>query len=407
MLYDIRTALPPLRRDIQINASDDGATLLLRDTIGYAENDLTISSNALAVLEMMDGRNNAAVLEVFFREQFGAEIPADDIAGFAAVLDREGYLYSQNFSIRRRQFEENYARQPVRRSVCAGGAYPSDPDDLREFLQNIMESSPAAAVEAGASGIIAPHIDLNVGGASYSPAYHAISGSDADLFVIYATSHYAGYDLIIPTDKDFETPLGLVRTDRALLEAIRTRLPFEVTRNDIAHRPEHSIELELIFLQHLFPGREFTILPLLVTSFAGFFGGDAPPCAHDKVRLFAEAVRGAVAESGRKAVFISSGDLGHIGRKFGDDFDAEDKLPELARADASLLSRLAACDRDGFFAEIAACDDTWKVCGTAPDYMLLETLRPGRGAALCYDQWSERETRSAVSFASVAFYGGE
>ena len=167
MLYDIRTALPPLRRDIQINASDDGATLLLRDVMGYAENDLTISSNALAVLEMMDGRNNAAVLEVFFREQFGAEIPADDIAGFAAVLDREGYLYSQNFSIRRRQFEENYARQPVRRSVCAGGAYPADPDDLREFLQNIMESSPAAAVEAGASGIIAPHIDLNVGGASY------------------------------------------------------------------------------------------------------------------------------------------------------------------------------------------------------------------------------------------------
>lgn len=402
--FDLYTPLPALRRDIRLIAADNGRLLILQDSMGYAENTLTVPADALAVLEMMNGHNSAAALEIFFREQFKAEIPAADIVEFAALLDREGYLYSQNFDVRRRTFEEEYSRQPIRSNVCAGGAYPANPDELRAFLQNIMDSSEPVDGEP-AVGIIAPHIDLNVGGKSYAPAYHALRNSDADLFVIYATSHYAGYDLLIPTDKDFETPLGIVRTDCNLLEQIRASLPFQITRNDIAHRPEHSIELELIFLQHLFPDREFTILPLLVTSFGEFMDSPEAPSANDKVRLIAQAVRRAVEESGRKAVYISSGDLAHIGRKFGDDFDAEDKLAELAQVDAALVERLAACDHDGFFGEIAKCDDVWKVCGTSPNYMLLETLRPARGAALYYEQWNERETRSAVSFASLAFYG--
>lgn len=403
MRFDLYTPLPALRRDIRLIATDEGRSLILQDSMGYAKNMVTVPADALAVLEMLNGHNSAAVLEVFFRDEFSSEIPAADIVRFAEFLDGEGYLYSQNFDMRRRAFEDEYTSQPIRYNVCAGGAYPANPDELHAFLQNILDSSEPTEDEP-ANGIIAPHIDLNVGGKSYAPAYHAIRNSDADLFVIYATSHYAGYDLLIPTDKDFETPLGIVRTDRNLLEQIRASLPFQITRNDIAHKPEHSIELELIFLQHLFPDREFTILPLLVTSFGEFMDSPETPSANDKVRLIAQAVRRAVEESGRKAVYISSGDLAHIGRKFGDDFDAEHKLGELATVDTTLIERLAACDHDGFFREIAACDDAWKVCGTSPNYMLLETLRPTRGIALCYEQWNERETRSAVSFASLAFY---
>lgn len=401
MLYDINAPLPALRRDIRLTASPDGNMLYMSDAMSYAENMLTIPANALHALEMFDGHNSAFALESFFRERYAINIPASDIVEFASILDREGYLCSASFELRRREFEEKYNRETVRRNVCAGGAYPAEPEELRSFLQNIMQSADNSDIETGATGIIAPHIDLNVGGVSYAPAYHAIKDTDADLFVIYATSHYADYDLVIPTDKDFETPLGLVKTDRDLLEKIRARLPFELTRNDMAHRPEHSIELELIFLQYLFPKREFTILPLLVTSFGHY--RDFP--RHDeKVRLIAESVRETVKESSRKAIYISSGDLAHIGRKFGDNFDAEEKLSELAQVDAKLLDRLAICDRDGFFAQIASCNDIWKVCGTSPNYMMLETLRPKRGSVLSYDQWSEKETRSAVTFSSLSYH---
>lgn len=401
MLYDINVPLPALRRDIRFTASPDGNMLYMSDAMSYAENMLTIPANALYVLEMFNGHNSAFDLETFFRDKYSAFIPAIDIVEFASILDREGYLFSNSFELRRREFEEKYNRETIRRSVCAGGAYPSKPDELRRFLHNIMQTTDASSVETGATGIIAPHIDLNVGGTSYAPAYHAVKDTDADLFVIYATSHYADYDLVIPTDKDFETPLGLIKTDKELLEKIRARLPFELTRNDIAHRREHSIELELIFLQYLFPKREFTILPLLVTSFGHY--RDFP--RHDeKVRLIAESVRETVKESSRKVIYISSGDLAHIGRKFGDNYDAEEKLSELAQADAKLLDKLAACDRDGFFAHIASCNDIWKVCGTSPNYMMLETLRPKRGSMLRYDQWNEIETRSAVTFSSLSYY---
>ncbi len=401
MAYQITDHLPILRRDIQIIAAGGEHYYTLTDTIGYAKQSLTMPRSALAILEMFDGQKSAYDLEMFLNEKYSVQISSNEIAVFAERLDNEGYLCSNAFEAQRRWIEDEYNKQTIRQSVCAGGAYPADADELHIFLRDIMSKSNANHIELGASGIIAPHIDLNIGGAAYAPAYQAISNSDADLFVIYATSHYANYDLVIPTDKDFETPLGIVRTDRELLERLRSRLPFEITRNDIAHRHEHSIELELIFLQYLFPKRDFTILPFLVTSFGNY--GDAPNCM-GKTKIIAESVKEIVEKSGRKAIYISSGDLGHIGRKFGDDFNAEDKLEELAREDEILTQYLAACNHNRFYSQISENCDKWKICGASPNYMLLETLQPERGITLSYDQWHEKEAKSAVSFASIVFY---
>lgn len=402
-LFDFEIPIPALRRDIEMftfAGKEGNNQLYLNCPHGYAD-PLTLPATLSPLLDLLNGSNSIFAISAIMNQTTSLLVQPADLSLFLRDLDELGFLQTPTFYRRKEEIQRFRASQ-VRPAICAGGAYPGTVRELTEFLDEIMRSSQTH--ESPARGIIAPHIDLRVGGTAYSPAYNAISQSEADLFVIFATSHYANYDLFIPTPKDFETPLGIVETDRELLEVIRESYPFDLTTNDIAHKPEHSIELELIFLQHCFSRRNFTILPILVTSFHSYIQQGILPEQHAPIKEFAAAVRTVVEQSGRNAVYISSGDLAHIGRKFGDTFDAEPMLPTLHREDAALLRSLELCDHNGFFTQVAKTNDKWKICGLSPNYMMLETMRPERGEILYYEQWNEREQKSAVSYASLAFY---
>ncbi len=395
--------VPALRQDVEVfsfTAQNGEEMLYLQCSKGYGQS-VQLPTVTRLILELLDGTQSINDMTSAFNAQASLQVTPASVELFIADLDAMCLLESPTYH-QAKKIIDDFRSSSVRPAICAGNAYPDTAEELTAFLTSIM--SLAQPQDIPARGIIAPHIDVRLGEAVYAAAYQAISRSDADLFVIFATSHYANYDLIIPTDKDFETPLGTVRTDRELLSALRAMLPFEMTTDDRAHRPEHSIELELIFLQHCFPERNFTILPLLVTSFEPFIAAGILPSQDEKVAQIARAVRTVVEQSGRKAVYISSGDLAHIGRKFGDNFDAEAMLETLAGEDAMLLEHLQACNHNAFYSQIAAVQDTWKICGLSPNYLMLETMSPQAGKFLDYRQWNERERQSAVSFGAVAYY---
>ena len=96
--------------------------------------------------------------------------------------------------------------------------------------------------------ILMPHIDFRVAPAVYGPGFAPLQDHDADLVIMVGTSHYWADDAFILTEKDFTTPLGIVKTDVDLVRALSESLP-GVAKTDIAHRPEHSLELHLVGLQ--------------------------------------------------------------------------------------------------------------------------------------------------------------
>ncbi|MBK9250183.1 MAG: AmmeMemoRadiSam system protein B [Ignavibacteria bacterium] len=403
MKFQHHLPAPALRRDLEIftyTTESGEEKLYLQCSKGYGQA-VNLPIYITSIIELLDGKSTIDEITNHYNLSAATSINSYSLAHFLSDLDEMCLLESETFYTAKKIIDE-FRASTVREAICAGNAYPDSPEELSAFLTSIMNLSEPHQIPA--NGIIAPHIDLRLGGSVYAAAYQAISTSDADLFVIFATSHYANYDLIIPTNKDFQTPLGLVKTDRELLDTIRKELPFEVTMDDIAHRLEHSIELELVFLQHCFPERNFTILPLLVTSFESFISAGILPSQNEKVAQITDAIRKVVEQSGRKAVYISSGDLAHIGRKFGDSYDAENMLETLASVDSELLEQLQACNQDGFYSQIAAAQDKWKICGLPPNYMMLETMQPQEGKYLAYEQWNESERQSAVSFGAVAYY---
>ncbi|HEV7517332.1 MAG TPA: AmmeMemoRadiSam system protein B [Thermoanaerobaculia bacterium] len=188
----------------------------------------------------------------------------------------------------------------VRPPAVAGTFYPESRADLEEMVTGLLAAARAASPEGTRrvpKAVIAPHAGYIYSGPIAASAFMALAGSSgraAEIrkVVLLGPAHRVPVrGLALPEAKGFATPLGVVELDPEMARAA-SRLP-QVRLQPEAHAPEHSLEVELPFLQVLL-GR-FTFLPLVV--------GDA---SGEEVAEVLEAVWG----DEETAVIISS-DLSH------------------------------------------------------------------------------------------------
>ena len=269
-------------------------------------------------------------------------------------------------------------------------------------------------------GVLSPHIDLRRGGPAFAWAYQRlVDESDADLFVIFGTAHSPMRYLFSALRKHFDTPLGTVETDLAFINRLSANLKnlpggadVDLFASDLAHRYEHSIEFQVVFLQYLLGGRRpFKIVPILTGSFHPFIAQGRQPRTDAAVSAFSEAMRQTAAQhctadKGGRVCYISAGDLAHIGQRFGDrQLLNRERLNAQTASDLRLLDAACRADATALFDEIAREKDANRICGLSPTYTMLEVMQPRRGELLKYGQAVEPDGTSCVSFGSAAFYG--
>jgi MEMO1 family protein len=149
-----------------------------------------------------------------------------------------------------------------RPAIAAGRFYPHNPVELRKLIESLLSQ---AQVLSGPvpKALIAPHAGYVYSGPIAASAYaRLMPARDAiHRVVLLGPSHYADFKgLAASSAEAFATPLGLVRVD---VEAIDKLLTFQqVRRLDAAHTREHSLEVQLPFLQVVL--NEFTVVPLAV-----------------------------------------------------------------------------------------------------------------------------------------------
>lgn len=203
----------------------------------------------------------------------------------------------------------------TRKPIVAGQFYPGDRDEcLAELRASLEEANGLSPVPPGAPGSvpasivagIVPHAGWMFSGAVAALAFRAIRSAAAtvETFVLCGTAH--GYFGSEPADDDsdaWECPLGSVAVDLSLREQLVQRGVVRLDR--AAHRREHSIEVQVPFVAHLFP--QAKILPVTV------------PPTHAAIAL-GEALAEAMAErpaAGGRMVCIASTDLTHYGPRYG------------------------------------------------------------------------------------------
>jgi hypothetical protein len=194
--------------------------------------------------------------------------------------------------------------------------------------------------------------------------------------------------------------------DQELVEAIQSRCPYDLFRDEGAHRNEHSVEFQCLFLRHLHPEpASIRIVPVLCGSFHEAIGQSVSPLEVNPFRQFVDALSESVSARGEKIFYLASADLAHMGLQFGDRKGVEEAdLRVLEEVDREMLGYVEKMDGEGFYVSILRERDRRKICGLPAIYTLLKVMEAKEGKLLNYGKAYTPETLSVVSFASLGFY---
>ncbi len=386
--------------------------ICLRDPTYLPDDAVLVPRDTLFILAQFDGQHSILDIQEAYTRQYGQLLYSDAIKALIAKLDEHLLLDNERFETHKQQLIEAFRAAPVRRAAHAGTAYEADPTMLAAQLAAYFAdpagpgTTTAMGIDRPVQGILAPHIDPHRGGPCFAWAYEAIRQVKADLFVIFGTAHRPTSVPFPLTLKNYETPLGIAETDKAFVRALARRYPTDLLSDEMAHRSEHSIEFQVLFLQYVLgPTRPFRVVPILVGSFHECVERQIDPAEMVHIADFIHAIREVATAQAEPVAYIVGGDLAHVGRKFGDPGQLTPALVEqVAREDQALLAAAARMDAEGFFRVIAEHHDRRRICGFPPTYLLLSTMPATAGTVLKYDQAVEPATQGMVSYASVAFH---
>ena len=173
------------------------------------------------------------------------------------------------------------------------------------------------------------------------------------------------------TPHEFEMPMGAMANDRELSQAIRVGI---VEESILAHRHEHSIEVQLPFIQYLAPGSRFTPVSMLAQD---------PKSAAQLGQAIREAIKG------RDAVVIASTDLSHY------------ISPEAARErDMMAIDRILALDPKGLYETVRKNRIT--MCGFGPVMAMLEAVNGTEARLIKYANSGDvRPMSEVVGYTSI------
>lgn len=289
---------------------------------------------------------------------------------------------------RKQSSEEGGIRPPV----VAGKFYPADPRVLRTAVEKFLADAAPVQVK-DVVALVAPHAGYIYSGQIAADAFRQAAGGGYELVVLLGTNHTRpNYRQIgLHPGAGFRTPLGVAAVDQEAVSALIAADP-ECVRDTTVHEREHSVEVQVPFVQVLFP--EAKIVPAVV--------GEADP---GLCRRFGEAL--GVVLRDRRALVVASSDLSHY-----------PAAAEAERVDPAVLEAIAGLDparvRERIRAEMArrVPDLHTCACGEGPILVAMTAataLGAGTGRVVSYahsGQVAVGDRNRVVGYGAVAFGKG-
>lgn len=378
--------------------------LLIRDPFRFSDSMLLIPPQLVPCLACFDGQQTSLDLRASL-VQITGDIQVGDIEKqLYDALSEAGFLEDGRFEELRTARIGEFAAAPKRESSHAGSAYPDNATEAHKTLSEFMQDATAPTGDS-LIGIASPHVSPFGGWESYRDAYGALLPAYGDrTFVVLGTSHYGEPDRFGLTRKPFVTPFGEATTDTALVDELANAAPGAIRMEDYCHAVEHSIEFQVLFLQHIF-GAGIRILPILCGSFARSIYEGGKPEANEQVQRLFGALGEIAAREGNRLFWVLGVDMAHMGRRYGDASPAradEGMMAAVSVRDRGRIDSVNRADAEGFWNQIQENRDDLKWCGSSPFYTFLKVVPQARGTLRRYQQWNIDE-QSVVSFAAITF----
>ncbi|MCC6349527.1 MAG: AmmeMemoRadiSam system protein B [Candidatus Eisenbacteria bacterium] len=404
----------PRLRQLMILPVRDGERelLVVNDPMGIVPGQPVLPLESLAVLQLLDGTVSLTDISAAVMSESKDLRVGNMIRDFIAQLDELLMLESPRFERALAEARARYHALEIRPAALEGVSYPAEREALETMLDEHFAGAAAARDAAGSAAagatvpraVLAPHLDPRREGALMARAFLEIPvPPPAPLrVVILGTGHNLVGEFFALTRKHFQTPLGKAMTDTAFVDRVAAKLGESAYRGELAHRDEHSIEFQVLYLQRRLGGAPFTIVPILCGGFHRLLDEGRTPREDETVGALVEALREAESALGGTTVYVAGVDFSHVGPRFGDPRVVDEVRTEVRRVDEAAIAAAASGDADGWFGGIAAQDDATRICGFAPTYVMLRAAAPGAGRSLGYAQSEERDS-SLVSVAAMAW----
>ncbi len=408
--------VPALRAvDVTIVTENDQHYAVVHDPYGFSEKQLAFAYELLPLLTMFDGNHTLQQIADQIEAVAGEAVPVEALAEVVNLLDDSFFLHNDRFREHRKEVEEAFRKDTVRKSSMAGSGYPDDPKLLGEMLEHFMAAPPAEDHEpdevpegARIRGIMSPHIDYERGGMTYGRTYkvlreHLPEASEGPLLlIVIGVGHAGALSPIVVADKTFQTPLGDLPVDQDAIRLIREWVGDRPFNESFIHKAEHSVELQAVWLKHLLAGREITMLPIL----AGILPLNENGTPEGVEEL--EKVMDALFEIERRhegpVLWVGGVDCSHVGPRFGDQEPVDDTLTaDVLKRDMAALEQVRNVDAEEWWHSLMDEDNPTRVCGLNAMYLLLKGMQGAQGYIIDYDQAVSEDRMQMVSFAGGVF----
>ncbi|MCK4319139.1 MEMO1 family protein [Candidatus Micrarchaeota archaeon] len=267
----------------------------------------------------------------------------------------------------------------MRLPAVAGQFYPVSTRELGKMFSSFFDRQ---IQKKKAYGIVSPHAGYAYSGRTAALAFASIKNLlSIDTVIFIGPNHTGKGEMVSISLEDWQTPLGISQNNRTLGQAIINNSNF-ISHDEEAHRWEHSIEVQLPFLQFLHPKAKIVPICMLAQDI-------------DAVRDVGEAIYEAEKETNSNFIVVASSDFSHF-------IPAE----EAEKKDKKAIEFIEKLDYKGFQKYVE--ENNISICGQGPiaSLMYYIELKGGKKAELLEYTNSGATTgdyRSVVAYASLLF----
>ncbi|MEN3028555.1 MAG: AmmeMemoRadiSam system protein B [Aquificaceae bacterium] len=357
-----------------------GDRFWIRDPLELSEG-LVVSYPALLLLSLMDGSRDLMDLRGEFFKRTGYLLSDGELIGFVKKLDSSLFLQNENFQRALAREKREFLQKGLRPMSHVGEVYPAGEEECRSFLRGEVKE------KRDLLGLMVPHMDLRVARETYWEGYGRLK-EGKKLVLVLGVSHYWHEMPFSLLPLDMETPFGVLRVRRDLVEKLQSLYSFDLTQDLLSYRREHSIEFASLYAKMLFP--EAQALALIVSY------GDK-----SLLKGLAENLLRLIEDELEDTLILSSVDLSHVGRKFGDE-----RSYDPSSIDRAYLELLRNLQGEEAFDFLEKEENPTRIDGIYTNLVFSHLLKMAgvqRGESFDYRNFYEEATDSLVSYASLGF----
>jgi len=384
---------PALRRVHPVPLQKDNQVFLgLQDPCMLSPQMMVVPAPAFQVMQYFNGERTVDELVE------GLKLPdAAPLVELIKKLDEFGLLWGPTCSA---------MEDRKKAELLTAGAFPStaskslgeDPAAIRAQIEKWLDAAEDAEIEEPIVGLVACHLDYSRGHPVYASSYRAIAkGPKPDRVVVLGTNHFGLGDGVVMSDIGFDSPLGRMPVDAGIVNRVKAASGDKLFIDILDHVPEHSIQLHLPWIQHLF-GNLPIVSALVPDPVVGLISDDGARMGVDE---FVNVLGAALAAEGGRTLFIASADMSHVGPAFGEKEPVNDQRRREVEAHDRAMMKSFIAGGDSLVSSMREARNATRWCSIGCMTAAARLAKPSSIELIDYRQAVDEQGSALVSSASM------